>query len=64
MGDRKEGDEGIQVVQLGFVLAKIEPVYVEAAYGVVPAKILKFLLFDLWQKQNLERYIIYDFGHT
>ena len=36
--DCKEGDGGIQVMQLAFVLAKNEPAYVEAANGVVPVK--------------------------
>ena len=31
LGDCKEGDGGIQVMQLAFVLAKNEPAYVEAA---------------------------------
>ena len=53
--DGKEGDGGIQVMQLAFVLAKNEPAYVEAANGVVPVK-NRFFTCD---KKNLERYIIY-----
>ena len=36
--DGKEGDGGIQVMQLAFFLAKNEPAYVEVANGVVPVK--------------------------
>lgn len=59
MGDCKEGDGWNQVMQLAFVLAKNEPVYVEAANGVVLVENLE--VFVVWltaKKLNREIYYL------
>ena len=56
--DCKEGDGGIQVMQLAFVLAKNEPAYVEAANGVVPVKNLEVSVFLLATKKLRKIYYL------